>query len=49
MRQRNGYGMAGTTAQPRTTPRPASRHRAPVTARGREVLENSRRRASKLV
>lgn len=48
MRQRNGYGLAGTRVQLRMTPRPALRHRAPVTARGRAVLESSRRRTAKL-
>ena len=48
MRQRNGYGLAGTTAHPRSAQRTPLRHRQPVTARGREVLESSRRRTARL-
>jgi hypothetical protein len=47
MRQGNGYGLAGSKSSSRSAPRTTKGIRAPVTARGREVLENSRRRGLK--
>jgi hypothetical protein len=47
MRHGNGYGPAGKNPSPRGAPRPGNGIRPPVTARGREVLESSRRRGLK--
>jgi hypothetical protein len=44
MRNRNGYGPAGPASSPRSGQRAASGLRRPVTARGRAILEQSRRR-----
>jgi len=43
MRNRNGYGLVEKTTinRPQAT---SPRQRRPVTARGRQVLENSRKR-----
>jgi hypothetical protein len=47
MRHYNGYGMASKQPSIRDTPRPSAGIRPPVTARGRQVLESSRRRVNK--
>jgi hypothetical protein len=47
MRHGNGYGMAGKKPAPSGSARTGNGVRQPVTARGREVLENSRRRGLK--
>jgi hypothetical protein len=44
MRIRNFYGIVGTGTAQRTGTRTGSGPRRPVTPRGREVLEASRRR-----
>jgi len=46
MRDRNGYGLAGNAPQAKRPLRTGGPTRKPVTARGRAVLENSRRRAA---
>jgi hypothetical protein len=44
MRHGNGYGPAGKNLSPRSETRAGNGIRRPVTARGRQVLESSRRR-----
>jgi hypothetical protein len=47
MRHGNGYGLAGKKPSPSSAPPNDKGIRQPVTARGREVLESSRRRGLK--
>jgi hypothetical protein len=47
MRHGNGYGLAGKKPSSSSAPPSGNGVRPPVTARGREVLENSRRRGLK--
>lgn len=44
MRHGNGYGLAGKNPALRSESRAGNGIRRPVTARGRQVLESSRRR-----
>lgn len=44
MRQRNGYGLAGTLDTGGRKPQQVPGARRPVTRRGRMILEQSRRR-----